>query len=94
MTMLSTSDRVAIEAAVIAASPKMGTTYLLWLFLGGVSAHRFYLGRPGSAFLQIALNLIAIGLIWTLLDVFFIPGMVRAARDEIRMRLVSQAASV
>lgn len=39
--------------AVTMASPKSKmTALLLFLFLGGFSAHRFYVGRTGSAFLQ------------------------------------------
>jgi TM2 domain-containing membrane protein YozV len=32
-----------------------GVTYLLWLFFGGIGAHKFYLGRPGVGFLYIVM---------------------------------------
>jgi TM2 domain-containing membrane protein YozV len=32
-----------------------GIAYLLWLFFGGVGAHKFYLRRPGLGFLYICL---------------------------------------
>lgn len=76
-----------------------GTAYLLLIFLGGFSAHRFYLGRPGSAIAQlliwwISLVLIIVGIglitmwitpIWLLVDLFLIPQMVR---DHNNMLLV------
>lgn len=65
--------------------------YLLWFFLGGVGAHRFYLKRTGSAIAMLViwllswpLLLIAIGYlgflaigIWWLVDAILIPGIVR-----------------
>lgn len=32
-----------------------GIAYLLWLFFGGIGAHKFYLGRPGVAVLYICM---------------------------------------
>lgn len=74
--------------------------YLLWLFLGGLGGHRFYVGRPGSAIVLIILNVlgwatlvVGIGLaffaiagIWLFIDLFLIPGMVHE-----RTRLVLAA---
>jgi TM2 domain-containing membrane protein YozV len=65
--------------------------YLLWWFLGSFGAHRFYLGKTGSAVVlllitltSIALMLVLIGFItfmavpvWLLVDAFLIPGIVR-----------------
>jgi TM2 domain-containing membrane protein YozV len=44
-----------------------GTAYLLWIFLGGLGAHRFYLGRPGSAIAQIAIFWLSFPLMWVLI---------------------------
>ncbi len=60
--------------------------YLLWFFLGGFGAHRFYFGKTGSAIGMLALNIasavlsvIAIGLLgylalfaWWVVDAFLI----------------------
>jgi TM2 domain-containing membrane protein YozV len=80
----------------------MGTAYLLWFFLGGFSAHRFYLGFTTSAIIQLLLSPIgyamlmtnsAAGLIfvlaaglWLLADAVMIPGMVNKANDHARGR--------
>ena len=63
-----------------------GASYLLWFFLGGFGAHRFYLGRTGSGIAQLLLGLlgwvpvflgwVVLG-IWWLIDAFLIPDMIR-----------------
>ncbi|VAV99966.1 hypothetical protein MNBD_ALPHA06-1122 [hydrothermal vent metagenome] len=81
---LDTNEKVLIEARIANDGPSMVIAYLFWFFLGFFSAHRFYLGRTGSAIAQLLLNFILIGLIWTLIDVFLIPGMVRTRQAEMR----------
>lgn len=82
------------RAAMVSAKAQMlydahkksvGATYLLCLLLGGLGAHRFYLGRKGSAAVQLALGVLGFILvftwmplwIWLVIDLFLIPGMVR-----------------
>jgi TM2 domain-containing membrane protein YozV len=83
-----------------AMKKSMGVAYLLWFFLGGFGAHRFYLGRTGSAtfivlctLLSIPLMFIFVGFVtifisafWVLIDLFLIPGMV----DDHNMKLIRQ----
>ena len=74
--------------------------YLLLFVLGGFGAHRFYLGRTGSAVAMLVIwllswlllavvigvfGLIAVG-IWLIVDAFLIPGMTEAFNN----RLVTQ----
>ena len=82
------------------AEKSMGIAYLLWFFLGGLGAHRFYLGAHSSAMMQLILAPIGwsmllarqpIGLLvvllaglWILTDAFVIPGMVRKANERSR----------
>jgi TM2 domain-containing membrane protein YozV len=70
---------------------EVGIAYLFFLLLGGVGAHRFYLGRAGSAVLLLCLwmggwllaalligiPMIIAGGIWLLVDLFILPSMVR-----------------
>lgn len=72
-------------------------SYILWFFLGGFGAHRFYLGRIGTGVAMLAitviswiLTLIVIGAfgfivigIWWIVDAFLIPGMVRSRNDAV-----------
>ena len=87
---LTTAELSLIEQRVANDGPSTGVAYLLWLFLWWVSAHRFYLGRPGTAILQILSYFILIGFIWVLIDGFLIPGMIRNKKDEIRTRVMTQ----
>lgn len=84
---LNTQEQILIEQRVANDGKTVLVAYLFWFFLGIVAAHRFYLGRPGTALLQIASYLILVGFIWLLIDAFLIPGMVRQANNELRDRL-------
>jgi len=88
---LNVQDRTLIEMRVSNDGPSQVVAYLMWFFLGLLSAHRFYLRRPGSAILQILSFFIVIGFFWLLIDAFLIPGMVRERQDEIRRRLTMEA---
>jgi TM2 domain-containing membrane protein YozV len=84
---LSTAELTFIEQRVANDGPSTGAAYLLWLFLWFVSGHRFYLGRPGTAIMQILSYFILVGFIWVLIDAFLIPGMIQERRNEIRQQL-------
>ncbi|NEU11429.1 TM2 domain-containing protein [Methylobacterium sp. BTF04] len=88
---LTTQDRILIETRVTNEGPSVLAAYALWFFLGFVSAHRFYLGRSGTAILQIVSFFVLVGFLWLLVDAFLIPAMVRAKQDELRNRLATQA---
>jgi len=86
-----------------ANSKSVGVAYLLWLFLGGFGAHRFYLGQTGTAVAQLILTLIGaitaiIGIgfvllfivgIWMLVDAFLIPGIVRNHNIQLAQSVLS-----
>ncbi|GJD35502.1 TM2 domain-containing protein [Methylobacterium aerolatum] len=85
-------QQILIEQRVTNEGPSVVAAYLLWFFLGFVSAHRFYLGRIGSAICQLVLNMLVVGLIWLVIDLFLIPRMVRAKQAELRQRFARQVA--
>lgn len=89
---ITTQDQILIESRVTNEAPSVVVAYILWLFLWFVSAHRFYLGKPGTAILQILSYFILIGFVWLVIDAFLIPGMIREKQDEIRRRLLMQMA--
>jgi TM2 domain-containing membrane protein YozV len=69
-----------------------GVAYALAIFLGGFGAHRFYLGRPGSAIAMLLLWQVGLGtlifgvgfvlcfayIVWWIVDLCSLGGMVRA----------------
>jgi TM2 domain-containing membrane protein YozV len=69
----------------------VGASYVLCLLLGGLGAHRFYLGHPLTAAAQLVLGILGffVGVTWLplwawlLVDLFLIPGMVRTRNLEI-----------
>ena len=94
----------APRTPVFVREKSTGTAYLLWFFLCGLSAHRFYLGYSTSAVIQLALMPIGYAMVfagslagalpifagglWMLGDVFAIPSMARQANRKARDRAV------
>lgn len=78
--------------------------YVLWAFLGYVGAHRFYLGRPLSGLIMLALSaitlvvtLVSFGLLsflwfvvgaWWLIDALLIPGIAASRNQRIADRVL------
>lgn len=91
MATLSTEDLILIEQRVTNAKKSVGAAYLLWLLTWFVSGHRFYLGRPISAILQILSYFVLLGFVWLVIDAFLIPGMIRDSTDSERQRLIERA---
>lgn len=87
---LTTAELSLVEQRVANDGPSVGVAYLFWFFLWFVSAHRFYLGRPGTAILQILSYFILIGFVWLLIDAFLIPGMVRDKKNAIRHQVMTE----
>ena len=84
---LTTDDMILIEQRVANERKSAGAAYLLWFFLGFVSAHRFYLGKPISAILQIISYFFLIGFVWWFLDFFLIPSIIEDDLDDKRSRM-------
>ncbi|RKR03606.1 TM2 domain-containing protein [Maricaulis maris] len=80
-----------IDTRVAAESKSSGTAFLLWFFLGVFGAHRFYLGRPGTALLMILAWVLFIvpGFVWWVVDAFLISGMIKTDNNRLRARLQS-----
>jgi TM2 domain-containing membrane protein YozV len=86
MSGFDTQENILIEQIVANEVPSTAVAYLLVIFLGFFGAHRFYLGRPGSAVLQFISCILIFGIAWVLIDLVLIPGMIRAKKDQIRQR--------
>jgi TM2 domain-containing membrane protein YozV len=90
--------RPAVEPAAVAEvapapEKSMLLAHVVWFFLGVAGGHRFYLGRPGSAAVMLALFVLALAVpgwtglalllvpfLWAAIDLFRLPAMVRERR--------------
>lgn len=80
----------------------LSVAYALWFFLSVISAHRFYLGRWITGSVQtvlwyvslmfwmaghdLALYPLVTGLTWIGIDLFLIPGMLRAINERLEAK--------
>jgi len=96
------SSVVRAGRTVVVSGKSLGTAYVLWFFLGGFSAHRFYLGTPFTAIAQVCLWYISLmmlmvgnsiafypliaGGLWILADAFLMPRLRDAANEKLRRR--------
>lgn len=101
---LTTEQMTLVETRVTNDAKSMGVAYILALFLGGFGAHRFYLGRTGSAVAQLVLFILGwltLGLfvgaffllivgIWVIVDLFLIPGMITSDKAALRDRIARE----
>jgi len=65
------------------------TAYLLWFFLGGFSAHRFYLGKTGSAIVYLLTGQL-LGIGW-IVDLFLLGGMVDQHNTNQELKTIRSA---
>lgn len=102
---LNTDEKILIEQRVANEAKSAGVAYLLWFFLGGFGAHRFYLGATGTAVAQLLLFIIGLLTVWIiiggflllawgiwwLVDLFLISGMVSAQKEAARAKFTNEA---
>jgi TM2 domain-containing membrane protein YozV len=73
---------------------EMVIAYAFWFFLGVFGAHRFYIGRTGSAVAQLVLSITIVGLIitgiWAIIDAFLLYNYVNEHNDEVENRLLNE----
>ncbi len=101
---MDTQKQILVEQRLSNEKKSTGVAYLLWIFLAGFGAHRFYLGKTGSAVAQLILivggillsailvgvPMLIIGGIWILVDAFLILGMVAEDIATKRSRIIAE----
>lgn len=104
---LTVQQQQLVEQRLSNESRSVLIAYILWFFLGSFSAHRFYLGRIGSAVgmmllfwigtvttaILIGWVLLLVYGIWWLVDAFIIPGMVDTHRQAKRLQISNEIAA-
>ena len=89
---LTERELLILRQEVDSRKKSVAATWLLWLFLGELGAHRFYLGRVGTG---IAMLLTLGGLfIWALVDAFLVPGMLRANKRQVEKEVMEEIAAM
>ncbi|PMB84600.1 hypothetical protein CJ206_03090 [Dolosicoccus paucivorans] len=97
---LSLEEKAYVAQRVQNEKKSAGAAYLLWFVLGGIGAHRFYLGRPISGLILLLTTtltgvftwFIPTGL-WVFIDLFLINGMLRKNTNNIRKRITKEVLS-
>ena len=88
---LTIEERQLVELRIRNDAPSLVVAYVMWGFLGLISAHRFYLGRPRSAVLQILSLVTVVGwFVWWLYDAVMISAYIRDDKNALRVQLVSE----
>jgi len=85
---LSQRQLQLLQSEMMTRQKNSGTAWLLLIFGGGVGAHRFYLGRTGSA-IAMLLTFGLLGL-WTLIDYFLLSGMIRETNDQVESSIIEE----
>jgi len=85
---LTIQDLQMIQLEMNKKQKSSGTAWLLWLFLGAVGGHRYFLGKTKSAIIM-TLTLGGIGF-WTLIDLFLLSGMIKETNEKIESDIIGQ----
>jgi TM2 domain-containing membrane protein YozV len=102
---LSHQQLAMVQSEMEHKKKSMALAYVFLIFLGTFGAHRFYVGKKGTAITQLVLTLLGyltlwlfgIGLIflgivwiWVLIDLFLLYGHVNRFNEEIERELIAQ----
>ena len=103
---LSTGELTLIETRLINEGKSVLVAYLFFVFIGGLGAHNFYIGRTLLGIIELLLFLVGVVLISAaglglllfiplvvllLIDLFIIPGGIRKRLDQRRNELIAAA---
>jgi len=85
---------MVLETEVKNRGKDMVVGYLLWWFLGLFGAHRFYMGRTGSAIAMLVLSITLIGMIatwvWMIVDAFLLHTWIKEHNQRVEADVIQE----
>jgi len=90
---LTERELLILRQEVEGRKKSVAAVWLLWLFLGILGGHRFYLGRIGTGIAMLLLGWLTLG-IWWVVDAFLIPGMLRADQRKVQAEVLGEIAAI
>ncbi|MDA1062208.1 MAG: TM2 domain-containing protein [Chloroflexi bacterium] len=92
---LDTRELMLLDAGTRDRARNQAAAWILWFLLGGLGAHRFYMGSPVYGAVMLVVNLVLTVLtvltsglwlpaaaVWWLVEAFLLPGLIRADRER------------
>jgi len=99
LSQLTNEERILVNSEVEKNGKSMVVAYLLAIFFGTLGIHRFYLGKKGSGLAMLLITVLTLGIgvlvtgIWTIVDLFLIPGMIKDNHDSIERSVAESIVS-
>ena len=86
---LDDAERLQFQQEFKRKSKSKGTGIFWAIGLGGIGAHRFYLGEKGMGFLYLCLVWTAVPLVVAVIEgIFFMGGRVEAYNETVKQEIV------
>lgn len=88
-SQLTNEEILVVNSEIERQKKSTAVAFLLCLLLGTLGAHRYYLGKTGSAIAMTLITVLTLGLgtlitgIWAFIDLFLITGWLRDNQDRI-----------
>lgn len=93
ITDLNNEEQLLVNSEIEKRGKNLLLAYILAIFVGTLAIHRFYLGRKGSAIAMLLLGIFSffiISSVWTLVDLFLIPGIVKEDNQRIETETANE----
>ncbi|MCH5464729.1 TM2 domain-containing protein [Levilactobacillus tujiorum] len=98
-SQLTNEEVLVVNSEIERQKKSTAVAFLLCLFLGTLGAHRYYMGKNGSAIAMTLITVLTLGLgafitgIWAFIDLFLITTWLRENQDEIENTAAQQILS-
>jgi TM2 domain-containing membrane protein YozV len=92
---LTTEEHLHVNGEFEKVKKSKVVAYLLWFFLGGLGAHRFYTRDTGLGIAIIVVSIISTFLlfipigIWLLVDLFLVGKRINQLNDQLEAEVIS-----